>query len=99
LELLLLWMQPSAESAKLCRGHIPSQRRQLARRFFGRPSRGRPARHFKPTLAKAESQPASDRAGVIHVGIESRADPDVDARRHTLNVLEPPDPSEANHLP
>lgn len=46
------------------------------------------ARHFKSTLAKAERQLPSDRPGVIHIGIESSADKQIDFHRHISNMVE-----------
>ena len=46
------------------------------------------ARHFRGVLAKAEGQLPPDRPGVIHIGVESNADANVDSLRHILNTFQ-----------
>lgn len=46
------------------------------------------SKHFKSVLAKAEGQLPTDRHGVIHVGMESMAGNDIDARRHFWNLFQ-----------
>ena len=49
------------------------------------------ARHFRRVLANAEGQLPPDRPGVIHIGLESSADIDVDFARHVFNSFEAQD--------
>ena len=51
-------------------------------------ARRQKARHFRKVLANAEGQLPSDRPGVIHIGIESSADADVNVTRHVRNILQ-----------
>jgi hypothetical protein len=48
----------------------------------------RKATHFKSTLSRAESQLPPDRPGVVHVGFENLAGPEVDSARHLRNWFE-----------
>jgi hypothetical protein len=48
----------------------------------------RKARHFRSILGNANGQLPSDRPGVIHIGVESRAGMAVDAMRHLYNFVE-----------